>query len=207
MSTRDCGFLRALTNRDFRSIVDRFPLYRCMRSNAEDIGRVYLRTWRPYPSSFRHRTPVLPDGFRIDRGATGMVFSRVCSNRGVRVSLKDMPPRGVAARTIGVRSVTAVVPIPRCYFAMPEYNCLCTRRALFEITLGNRTALPPDTPPSVQVSRSLRAPGVYKPGAHTFAECSLATNRPPIFRFSQFRRFSFCDFQNRLQLRRVAALI
>jgi len=31
----------------------------------------------------------------------------------------------------------------------------------------------------VQVSRSLRAPGVYKPGAHTFAERSLATNRIP----------------------------
>ena len=81
-----------------------------------------------------------------------------------------------------MRSVTAVVPIPRCYFAMPEYNCLCTRRALFEITLGNRTALPPDTPPSVQVSRSLRAPGVYKPGAHTFAERPLATNRLPHLR-------------------------
>ena len=85
----------------------------------------------------------------------------------------------VAARNTGVRSVTAVVPIPRCYFAMPEYNCLCTRRALFEITLGNRTALPPDTPPSVQVSRSLRAPGVYKPGAHTFAKRLLATKRIP----------------------------
>jgi hypothetical protein len=97
------------------------------------------------------------------------------------------PPGRTQRRKIPGRAQTRRALIPRCYSAMPEYNCLCARRALFKMTLGNRTALPPDTPPSVQVSRSLRAPGVYKPGAHTFAKRLLATNRlPPPSAFHDF---------------------
>jgi hypothetical protein len=184
--------LRALISRDFRSIEDRFPLYRCMQSNAEDIGRAI-----PSYSGglIRHRfvikTPIGPPT------ADAKIKGRWAIH-GLEGGRSEGKFRAAVNRD--------GAPIPRCYSAMPEYNCFCAGHALLKMTLGNRTALPPDTPPSVQVSRSLRAPGVYKPGAHTFAERPLATNRFPHLPLLTISPL-LCDFQNRLRLRRVAALI